>query len=379
MFAGAVFVSLATSLGGSAPEPETYRCPKVETAPVIDGRLDDPAWGPSAWTSAFVDIEGDAKPRPRFRTRAKMAWDDEFFYVGAELEEPHVSGTITEHDEVIFRDNDFEVFIDPDGDNHEYYEIEINALNAEWDLFLPKPYRDGGPAVDSWEVPGLRHAVAIDGTINDPSDRDVGWTVEIAIPWTILGEHANRPAPPGLGDRWRVNFSRVEWPYEVVEGTYRKPEGVKEDNWVWSLQGVIDMHRPERWGIIEFAESPGPPPAVGPDEPARMALMAVYEAERAVHAETGRWTHDLDAIRAKAPSLGDFGGFCPTILLTLDGYEATIDLDPAEGDPYRLTIRQDGRLRSESTTVSDSPPDSGRRGAVSGHQDQRPEGDEPSP
>ena len=51
-----------------------------------------------------------------------------YFYVAAEMEEPHVWGTLTQHDAVIFQDNDFEVFIDPDGDNHEYYEFEINAL-----------------------------------------------------------------------------------------------------------------------------------------------------------------------------------------------------------------------------------------------------------
>ena len=28
------------------------------------------------------------------------------------------------------------------------------------------------------------------------------------------------------------------------------------DNWVWSSQGVINMHLPEHWGYIEFAESP---------------------------------------------------------------------------------------------------------------------------
>ena len=65
----------------------------------------------------FQDIEGDKKPRPRFRTRAKMLWDDQFFYVAAELEEPHVWATLTKHDSVIFHDNDFEIFIDPDGDN----------------------------------------------------------------------------------------------------------------------------------------------------------------------------------------------------------------------------------------------------------------------
>ena len=62
------------------------------------------------------------------------------------MEEPHVWGTLTKHDSVIFHDNDFEVFIDPNGDTLEYYEFEINALNTGWDLFLDKPYRQGGRA-----------------------------------------------------------------------------------------------------------------------------------------------------------------------------------------------------------------------------------------
>jgi hypothetical protein len=46
------------------------------------------------------------------------------------------------------------VFIDPNGDNHEYYELEINALNTTWDLLLPKPYKDDGKAVNGWENRG---------------------------------------------------------------------------------------------------------------------------------------------------------------------------------------------------------------------------------
>ena len=104
----------------------------------IDGRVDEAAWKAAPWTDRFVDIQGDVRPRPRFHTQAKMLWDDTYFYVAAVLEEPHVWGTLTMHDSVIFHDNDFEIFIDPDGDNQEYYEIEINALNTEWDLFLKK-------------------------------------------------------------------------------------------------------------------------------------------------------------------------------------------------------------------------------------------------
>jgi hypothetical protein len=125
--------------------PQGYVCYHTTGPLTIDGRLDEADWQHAAWTRDFQDIEGDAKPAPRFRTRAKMLWDDDYFYVGAELEEPHVWATLTNHDAIIFQDNDFEVFIDPDGDRHEYYEIEINALNTEWDLLLKKPYISGGP------------------------------------------------------------------------------------------------------------------------------------------------------------------------------------------------------------------------------------------
>src|SRR5262245_20311460 len=188
----------------------TYDCPRATTPVQIDGRLDDPVWSRAPWTADFVDIEGDAKPTPRFRTRVKMLWDDQYYYVGAWMEEPHVWGKLTNHDSVIFHDNDFEVFIDPDGDTLEYYEFEINALNTGWDLFLDKPYRHGGKARNDWEIPGLRTAVHIDGTLNDPRDRDRGWNVEIAFPWKVLAEYAHKPAPPKHGDEWRVNFSRVE-------------------------------------------------------------------------------------------------------------------------------------------------------------------------
>ena len=71
-----------------------------------------------------------------------------------------------------------EFFIDPNGDNHEYYEFEINALGTGWDLLLPRPYKDGGKAVNGWEIRGLKSAVHLDGTLNVPEDTDRGWSVK---------------------------------------------------------------------------------------------------------------------------------------------------------------------------------------------------------
>ena len=117
-------------------KPRGYVCRPAEGEIKIDGKLDEADWKRAAKTDDFADIEGDRKPKPRFRTYAKMLWDEQYFYIAAVMEEPHVWGTLTKHDSVIFRDNDFEVFIDPDGDNHAYYEFEMNALNTGWDLFL---------------------------------------------------------------------------------------------------------------------------------------------------------------------------------------------------------------------------------------------------
>ena len=323
------------------PHPKGYVCYRAEKPVVIDGALDDAAWESAPWTDAFVDIEGDKRPKPRFRTRAKMLWDDTALYVAAELEEPHVWGTLTRHDSVIFHDPDFEVFLDPDGDNHLYGELELNALNTTWDLLLTKPYKDGGKAVNAWEITGLKTAVKVKGTLNDPRDADTGWTLEIAWPWEGLKELRDKPVPPADGDQWRINFSRVEWDVEVAGGKYAKVKGRPEHNWVWSPQGVIDMHRPERWGYIQFSTAkPGAAEfRPDPDWPARDALHRVYYAQRTHRAKHGRFAASLDDLALKLPA----GRV--SVAATRSTFEASW-LDEKSGKP-RLTITHDGRVARE--------------------------------
>lgn len=247
---------VAGRVNGQSP-PRHYGAPYLTARPVIDGRLDDAAWARVPWSETFVDIEGDAKPVPTWQTRMKVAWDSDHLYIAAELEEPNLWATLTTRDAVIYHDHDFEWFIDPDGDAERYFEFEINALGTVWDLFLDKPYRHGGRADNSWTITGLRSAVHLDGTLNDPGDRDRGWSVEMAIPWAAFADGGRTAVPPSLGSRWRINFSRVEWDLDVAGGGYLKRRGsdgkpLPEHNWVWSPQGEINMHIPERWGVVEF-------------------------------------------------------------------------------------------------------------------------------
>lgn len=238
-------------------QPLSYTIHYTGDSITIDGRADEKAWQRAGWTENFTDIEGNRKPAPPLRTRVKMLWGENNLYIFAEMEDPHVWATLTQHDAIIFRDNDFEVFIDPDGDTHNYFEIEVNALNTIFDLFLSKPYRNQGTILTSWNAENLRSAVHVNGTLNQPGDTDKSWTVEMAIPFAAL--RTGGPfIKPVANTFWRLNFLRVQWDIEASEGKYKKKtdasgKALPEHNWAWSPQGIINMHYPERWGYVRFA------------------------------------------------------------------------------------------------------------------------------
>jgi Carbohydrate family 9 binding domain-like len=239
--------------------PKGYVVSHVKVPPLIDGDINDPIWQNVPWTDDFRDIEGDLKPNPSLQTNVKMLWDDSCLYIAARIIDPNVWANLKKRDDIVFYDNDFEVFINPNNTTHQYFEMEFNALNTIFDLFLNKAYRNGGNAMFSWNSPGMRSAVKIQGTLNNPADTDKGWTIEIAIPFSAISLGDNVQVPKD-GTLWRVNFSRVEWDTKAVSGKYVKVTDAKgnnlpEHNWVWSPQGVVNMHYPERWGYLQFSKA----------------------------------------------------------------------------------------------------------------------------
>ncbi len=253
------FVLFAIYLGSvsllAQQTPKTYVAQKTSETITIDGKMLEKSWENAKWTDVFRDIEG--KKEATYHTRVKMIWDQRYLYFLADIEEPHVWATLKQRDTIIFYNNDFELFIDPDGDTHNYYEYEMNALNTIWDLFLSKPYRNNGKVLGGWDIKGLKSNVTINGTLNNPTDKDKGWVVEIAIPWSFDTEPGGITHIPE-NEFWRINFSRVNWDFELTNGRYsRKKDSLEkylhEHNWVWSPQGVINMHEPEHWGYVYFS------------------------------------------------------------------------------------------------------------------------------
>ncbi len=281
--------------------PEHYISYYSSISPVIDGDIEEDVWRNAAWTDFFKDIEGRKKPDPYLKTRVKMVWNDSCLFIAAELEEPHVWANLSKRDQVVFYDNDFEVFIDPDNNTHQYFEIEVNALNTIFDLFLSKPYRNNSGALISWDTPGLKSAVKVLGTINQPGDTDKGWTVEMAIPFKAL-TIGNDTKVPKEGDLWRVNFSRVEWDCDVKNGKYRKKRGadgkeLPEHNWVWSSQGIINMHYPERWGYLLFSKKRESSFSLPYSEKQRRYLWLAYYRQKEYFEKNKRYASVLKDLR----------------------------------------------------------------------------------
>jgi hypothetical protein len=241
----------------------------------IDGRLDEKAWQAAPRSPRFVDVITGG--RTLYDTRAAVLWDDANLYAAFWVEEPNVAAKLTEYGSLIYKENDVELFI---AGRDSYYELELNALNTMYEVFFiwEEAYEGGGfaevaefsrthPKVRpfngvgfrnhprgarigawGWRFPGIRTAVHVDGTLNDNTDKDRGWTVEIALPWAgmkWLAKADGRALPPRPGDVWRMDFSRFN--------QYKAPPPARDSGgWFWSPHRVWDSHVPECFAFVTF-------------------------------------------------------------------------------------------------------------------------------
>jgi hypothetical protein len=258
--------------------PPQYQAIRTREKMQIDGKADEAIWSRVPAIGPLVEIQG-AAGAPQRNSSVKLCWDDEYLYLFAQLEEAHLWATLKDHDATVFMDHALEIFIDPDGDMYNYLELQINAYETIWELTMEKAYRNGGKSNSGFDIPGLKKAVRLRGTLNQPADRDEGWDVEMAIPLAEL--KALMPSTRLNGQTWRVNFSQVSWELEVENGKYQKIKGSggrpnQPQYFVWSPQGRVDLHMPERWGILGFVEEAERHPPVTTREQEQHRLLWKY-------------------------------------------------------------------------------------------------------
>lgn len=273
---------MQTNPNGYGVLPGGYVALRAPGSVRSNGAANSAAWSAAPRTARFVDLVTGA-PAP-LDTRASILWDDDNLYLAFWAAEPAVVATMTDRDELLFFENDLEVFIDG-GDS--YYELEFNALGVRYEAFYI--WRDSYVRGGRWDNPrfdvhnpmvhsfggdyepsrtsfwtgnhprGTRWAylnydladvsveVAVTGAINDPAVLDEGWTAEVTIPWSSLGDLANgRSLPPRDGDVWGIFLGRFE------QLATRGPGTSATAGWGASPIGVADTHVPESFTRVRF-------------------------------------------------------------------------------------------------------------------------------
>jgi hypothetical protein len=285
---GDPFLSFPSAVTVSIPKPfpqslvplneiPRYTAVRCQKPLVIDGKLDEDVWKSVKTTPSFVDLISGKQTM--HKTRAAIVWDDDFMYVAFWVTEPNVEAKYKKRDDPIYYDNDTEIFI---AGKDAYYEFEINAYGTVYEGFfvwedayerdgygndpqlkrnLPKAQQFNGVGFKNhprgkriaflgYDFPNFKSAVHIDGTLNDSSDVDQGWTVELAFPWKEmkwLAKGDGRSLPPKLGDQWQIDLFRFN--------TYKAPgPAVDSGGWAFGRHGVWDSHIPEIFPIVTFSE-----------------------------------------------------------------------------------------------------------------------------
>jgi len=222
----------------ATPASVSYSVKRASGAITVDGRLDEADWTACEPIKLVGYNQGIV---PKQETVARILWDDTCLYLSWYCRDTQVWSTLTTRDDTLYEQEVVEVFINPDGDRETYLELEVNPLGALWDGFIvTSGKRRYG--ILAWNSFKLRRGVWIEGTVNDESDRDGFWSVELAVPLEELDTAAH--IPPQAGDRWRLNLYRIDLPDR---------DKTKADYSAWSPVSGESYHDPDRFGEIVFS------------------------------------------------------------------------------------------------------------------------------
>ena len=234
------------------PTPPTYVCYQVATPPVLDGVLNDACWQglPEMHLHRMVSGNGPTQP-----TIVKAVWHGDYIYFAWRISESDLEDHNSKRDNDVYMEQCVEHFLQapggfppyPGGPNR-YCEVDPSPTGVIWDGRIWNPYTcppplDYKPQLkgiydNSWSPDDVKVATVTNGTVNNPKDKDWGWTLEAQIP--LNGPPGAKP--PHVGDVWRMNLYRIH--------NRLQPDAEFQS---WSVVGTVNQHTPARFGYLRFA------------------------------------------------------------------------------------------------------------------------------
>jgi hypothetical protein len=231
-----------THAGEATIAGEPLAIPKLQAAPVVDGKLDDAAWATAAALGPLVHpATGAPVPSSPVAAFARMGWTDDALWLGVVVRDkkPDAPFGRDERDPHVWgKSSGIELMLQPGdpGDNRDYYELQVDVGGAVFDSHFDDynaPISGQGAARvfghQEWSS-GVERAAFV--------QRGSFYAVEVKLPWSALAA-ARVAVPPKPGDVWRLNL------YSFRDG--------QRQALAWSpLRGQGNFHRAARFGRVRF-------------------------------------------------------------------------------------------------------------------------------
>ncbi|MFI5456118.1 MAG: carbohydrate-binding family 9-like protein [Isosphaerales bacterium] len=212
-------------------------CRWAAEPPVLDGKLDDRCWQKAAVIDRFATFWTDTRT-PRTGTFAYLVWDDDALYYAGSMSDSELRSFGIRRNDHLWNGDVFELFFKPSALKPAYFEFQANPRGLVFEMAFPKREQNAGDFTTA-PLLGSKAAVALKGTLDQPGDRDEGWTVEGRIPWSAFASSGDKPNP---GDEWLFAVCRYDY----------GPEGTKPTLMSSAPLTRPSFHRYEDYGKLRF-------------------------------------------------------------------------------------------------------------------------------
>jgi len=198
--------------------------------PVLDGRLNEPAWASATPITQLIQRDPNEGAPSTEATEVRVLYDADALYIGARLFDSAPRAIITRlgRRDVNTHSDELRVLLDSYHDRRTAFEFIVNAAGVKRDALLGD---DGGYSDDLWDAV-WEAATAVDS---------LGWTVEMRIPLSQLRFSGARQQVWGVRvERWIQRKNELDM-FPLVKKTESGVASRFAD-----LAGLEDLPAPKR-------------------------------------------------------------------------------------------------------------------------------------
>lgn len=227
-------------------EQPVFKVKKAKHPIKIDGKMNEADWK-SAKARSFKNFYLVEKPTDKQQTKFRMLWDEDNLYVFFQCKDKYITAREKTRDGAPYFDDCAEIFIIPVPDSAKMHiGFELNLYKTANDfVYINDYYKGEGTAVKAFN-PDYEVEVHVNGTINDNSDIDKGWTMELAIPRKVF-QKIDQYFPMQEGSKWA--FLAVRQDRNDIEGERRTTSTIFP---IYDIEK--NVHQPNRFGLMEFVK-----------------------------------------------------------------------------------------------------------------------------